>query len=408
MFWDKWIPTKYFAKSEICAVEICFDETEVTYYYTLLKTKNNKLDISACGTCSNELQLPESILKNKIPLLLILNGKGIILKKTTLDETADQHPDEILRQNFPALNMEGFYAQLYRQENNSVFISLCRRELLDPLVSSLKTKKYDLAAVLIGAPAVIGLQPLWSKFNSVTTSRHLAELTNGTLDLLTAQTETKPGSLKIEDLSIDTSHTLGFAGALSYLMRRQIVENTTPELITLANQHTERNKFRFLLMLVVGIAFFLAALNVFFYTSYFDKNNKLETELSVYQGKYEQINQLLSDYQKNKNLFENAGVLNKNKLSEYADRIGKTLPDEISLSELYFNPKKEEEDSADSLVTFQTKSMVLRGNCSKSFIVNEWINVLKMQKFIKEVSLEKFIYNNEGLLPNFEVRLITE
>jgi Tfp pilus assembly protein PilN len=158
----------------------------------------------------------------------------------------------------------------------------------------------------------------------------------------------------------------------------------------------------------VIIAFTAAIVNVLFYTTYFDKNNKLETELSVYQGKYEQINQLLSDYQKNKGLIENAGVLNRNKLSEYADKIGKTLPDEVVLSDLYFNPKKEDDENADSLVKFENKILVLKGNCSKSFIVNEWINVLKMQNFIKTISLEKFVYNNQGMLPNFEIKLMTE
>jgi Tfp pilus assembly protein PilN len=159
---------------------------------------------------------------------------------------------------------------------------------------------------------------------------------------------------------------------------------------------------------VIGIAFALAATNVFFYTSYFDKNNKLETELSVYQGKYEQINQLLSDYQKKKGLIENAGVLNKNKLSEYADKIAKTIPDEVVLTEMHFNPKLENDESDDSLVTFQSKQMIIKGNCNKSLIINEWVNVLKMQKFVKDVSLEKFAYSSEGILPNYEIRLITE
>ncbi|MBL7932786.1 MAG: hypothetical protein JNL60_12830 [Bacteroidia bacterium] len=130
--------------------------------------------------------------------------------------------------------------------------------------------------------------------------------------------------------------------------------------------------------------------------------------MAVYQGKYEQVNQLLSDYQKNKDLIENAGVLGKNSLSEYADKIGKTLPDEVVLTELYFNPKQDKDETEDSLVTFQNKQLILRGNCGKSFIVNEWLSVLKMQKFIRDVNLEKFVYNNNGVAPNFEIKLKTE
>jgi Tfp pilus assembly protein PilN len=408
MFWDKWIPKKYFIKPEICAVEVCFTEEGTTYYYSHLKNKNNKLELFLTGSCKDTLVLPETILKNKIPTLIIVNGKGIILKKITLSENSDQNFEEIIRQNLPAIHIDDFYAQLYKQNDHSAFIVLCRKEQLDRIISEFKNKKYDLAGILTGTPSIIGLQPLWSNFNSLRTSVHRVELTNGNLDSIAPITSEGLESIKIDDLHFNTDYTLGFAGGLSYLMQRNIAENNSGNLNLLQEQHIEKNKLRFLMLSIVGLAFILAIVNVIFYTSYFDKNNKLETELSVYQGKYEQINELLNDYQKNKNLIENAGILNRNKLSEYADRIGKTLPDEVVLSDLYFNPKKDKDENADSLITFENKSLVLKGNCPKSFIVNEWISVLKMQKFIKDVSLEKFVYNNQGMLPNFEIKLITE
>jgi hypothetical protein len=70
--------------------------------------------------------------------------------------------------------------------------------------------------------------------------------------------------------------------------------------------------------------------------------------------------------------------------------------------------KQQLKDSEDSLITFSSKQLIIKGNCNKSLIINEWANVLKMQKFIKDVSLEKFSYNSEGLLPNFEIKIITE
>jgi Tfp pilus assembly protein PilN len=407
MFWDKWIPKKYFVKSEICGLEICFGDGGISYQYTHLRNKNNKLELINTGTSKDAPALPETILKNKIPLVLIINGKGLILKKISLGENHDLGFQEIVRQNLPAVNAADFYIQLYKQNDSSAFIALCRKEQVNSQIAELRKKKYDLAGVLLGAPAVIGLEPLWANHNSLTTSEHKIELTNGVLDTITPASGENLEPVKIEELLFSPLYTLGFAGGFSYLAQRPIAESDNSELTSVVQQHVEKNKLRFLTLLAVGIAFVVAIVNVVFYTSYFDKNNKLETELSVYQGKYEQINQLLADYQKNKDLIENAGVLNKNKLSEYADRIGKTLPDEVVLSELYFNPKNDDEENLDSLVTFRNKSLILKGNCSKSFIVNEWINVLKMQKFITDASLEKFAYNSESMAPNFEIKLTT-
>jgi len=100
--------------------------------------------------------------------------------------------------------------------------------------------------------------------------------------------------------------------------------------------------------------------------------------------------------------------LNRNKISEYADRIGATIPQEVILGQMYFNPIKEDIESEDSLVVFETRQLIIKGNCNKSLLVNEWLNVLKMQEFVKVVSLEKFSYNKEGSVPNFEIKIITK
>jgi hypothetical protein len=407
MFLDKWIPKKYLVKSEICALEVLFQENSIVYYYTILKDKSKKLEITESGLLNDKLELPKQVQKNKIPIVIIINGKGVIIKKIDLSETEELPIEFIIKQHLPTINPEDFYIQLFKQSPSSAFLSICRKEQVNALVDEVKKGKYEIANIYIGVPAIIGLQPIWSGLNQVPVSTHAIELTNGLIESIQAP-KVENDKIKIDSLELTKSHTLGFAGGLSYLMRNGIAQNANTELDQIFINHQEKNKFRFLTLVSVAIAFIIAVTNVLFYTNYFDTNNKLETELSVYQGKYEQINKLLSDYQSKKGLIENAGILNKNKLSEFADRIGATIPEEVILSNMYFNPKKEDIESEDSLVTFENKQLVIKGNCNKSLILNEWVSVLKMQKFIKDVSLEKFTFNKETALPNFEIRIITE
>jgi Tfp pilus assembly protein PilN len=406
MFWDKWIPKKYLVKSDICSIEVAFSDTGKKFYYTHLKNKNNKLNIVSSSSSFDALDLPNGIEKNKIPVLIILNGKGIILKKISLSENSEQNFEDLIRANLPAINPDDFFVQLVRQSNNTAFITLFRKEQLTPILEELKFKKINIANVLIGVPTIKGLQPLWSNFNTLSTTFHTVELTNNDIDNITSTTEN--ATVKIDDISFDSTHTLGFAAGLSYLTQVKIAETNSVELLDIETKHLEKNKFWFLMIAVVAIAFLLSVANVIVYTNYFNKNNQLESELNVYQSKYDQINQLLTDYQKKKELIENVGILSKNKLSEYADRIAATIPEEVTLTELYFNPKQDNDESEDSLIIFKNKQLIIKGNCNKSLIINEWANILKMQKFIKDVSLEKFVYNNEGILPNFEMRIITE
>ena len=303
MFWDKWIPKKYLVKSEICALELAFSETSVNYYFTHLKNKNNKLEITDKGTFTEVSELPKLILKNKIPLLLIANGKGIILKKIALNQEFEQNFDQIIKNNLPTINPTEFFVQLYQQNSSTAFIALCRKEQPLQIINELKTKKYDIAAVYLGAPAIIGLQPLWTNYNSIPTTFHTVEITNDAVENINTSVS-ENSTIKIDDLSFSSNHTLGFATGLSYLTQTKIAETDNEELLVIETLHDEKNKFKFLMICVVAIAFVLAITNVLFYTTYFDKNNRLETELGVYQGKYEQINQLLNDYQKKKDLIE--------------------------------------------------------------------------------------------------------
>jgi Tfp pilus assembly protein PilN len=407
MFWDKLIPERFHTKSEVCGLEVCFGEGETEYFYTVLKSKGSRLEMPLSGKCKNKLELPQQITKNKIPVALVVNGKGVVVKKISLNGNEEQNLEQIISQYLPALNASDFYIQLYKQQDGPAFIAISRKEQVDRIIAEIRNEKLELAAIFIGTPAVIGTKPVWGNFNALHSSRHLCELSNNTLENISPLNSSEV-TVKIDDLGFSSVCTLAFAGGLAYLTRRKIAVSGNAEIKSLEENHIEKNKFRILLAACIAIAFALTVGNVIFYTSYFDKSNKLETELSVYQGKYDQINKLLNDYEKKKDLIENAGILNKNRLSEYADRIAKTLPDEVLLTEMNFNPKTEKDDSEDSLITFQNGQLTIKGNCNKSLIINEWVNVLKMQKFVRDVSLEKFAYNNDGVLPNYEIKVLTQ
>ena len=150
----------------------------------------------------------------------------------------------------------------------------------------------------------------------------------------------------------------------------------------------------------MAFIFIVSALNSVLFFNIFEEHNQLEVELNLYESKNAKITELLSNYEKKKSLIEQAGIFENKKLSVFADKIGSSLPNEIVLKELYFNPEIGETEE-DSLVNFNKNQLLIKGNCNKSYILNEWINVLKNQNFIKNVNLKNFIYNSSSHLPNF-------
>lgn len=397
MFIDKLIPKRFLLKKEVCSIEVVFKENEKIIYLTHLKQIGNKVEIVRTEVLSN-LKLPAKILKNKIPVILIVNGSGIVSKKAVSDE---KEAIKIINEFLPAIKKEDFYIQLFKQEDNLHFISFCRKELLDELMKELNREKVDLMNVFLGPSVVIGMDTVAADFNRIPTTLLDAEFTNGRIaDFVPSSDQ---NSIVISGIRIERTSILGFSAGLSYFLENIFVFNTDKFLERLYVKHIESNKFKFSVLVCVGIALIVSLLNVVYYTNYFDRNNKLEAELGVYESKNARINSLLEDYQKKKGLIEGAGILEINHLSEYADRIAATVPEEVVLTNLNFNPKLDLENSSDSLITFKAKELIVQGNCNKSLVINDWINILKLQKFIKEVNLEKFTFSKDGFLPNFEI-----
>lgn len=410
MFWDKWIPKKYLVKSTVCGLEVVFTESGFKLFYSVLKKQKNKLEITEEGSCDSIAALPAKIKKDKIPLILNVTGKGVIIKKTQYNSEQELNSPEFIQQNLPAIHPEDFYIQVLKQNNPVCFISVIRKGQLDALLKELTENKYEVADVIIGPAGIISINALIAGYNYVYAGDNRVELLNGNIETITndASVAAEAAAIEVDGLSIKPVQTLAFSGAFNYLTSQSIYSTGASNLNAYKTAHTEKNKIRTALFFFVTLAFASCLINFLFFSNYFSGNNKLQSELDVYQGKYEQINELLTSYEKKKGLIEQTGLLDNNSLSKYSDRIASTIPDEVVLTEFYLNPQIKDLSGEDSLTNFEKNTIILKGNCHKSLIINEWVNVLKTQNFIRDVNLEKFAFNNESNQPNFEIKIITE
>lgn len=410
MFWDKWIPKKYLVKSTVCGVEVVFTDSDYKIFYSILKKQSNKLEISKTGECGTISSLPAKIKKDKIPLILNITGKGVIIKKTSYSSDHELNSPEFIQQNLPAINPDDFYIQILKQNNSTCFISVIRKAQFDNLLKELNENRFDVADVIIGPAGIISINSIITDYNYVLAGDSRVELLNGNVENIAVRDNglTDLIDIEVDGLKIKPEQTLAFSAAFGYITSQNIYVSKEANLTRYKSDHIENNKVKTMFYFCIIVAFALCLINFLFFSNYFASNNKLQSELDVYQGKYEQINELLTGYEKKKGLIEQTGLLENNFLSKYSDRIASTIPDEVILIEFYLNPQIIDMSGEDSLMNFKKNTIILKGNCHKSLIINEWVNVLKAQNFIKDVNLEKFAFNNEGNQPNFEIKIITE
>ena len=406
MWWERWIPGSYLTKSSVCGVECVFEETGITCHYAVLQTRKNSIEMAQQGSSSDLKEVLAVAKKFSAPLCLVLNGKGIMVKKILLGESDAPDLKDLMQQHLPAIQASEFYTQFYKHEHGWGHIALCRKEQLNQLLGTLG-QNAEPVNVYIGPAVCNALSLITASYNRLTSSTFRLELNHGFLDESYPLGDTDPVTLSVDGLSVASPQIIAFAAGFAYLSRQEVYVTDNAEIERLPKQHAAKLKVRILLFFFIAVLFVISGVNSVLFFQKFEEHTALEVELNLYESKHSQITKLLEEYQKKKSLIEQAGVFDHKKISVYADKIAASLPQDIVLREMYFNPEDGEAE-LDSLADFRQNELIIKGNCSKSLLLNDWVNVLKSQSFVKSVNLENYIFSSEGHLPNFVLKLKTE
>jgi Tfp pilus assembly protein PilN len=404
MWWERWIPKSYLTKNVIIGVECLFNETGVIFNYVILQSKKCSVQISEQGTTSDVKEIIRLAKKWSSPITLTVCGTGVIFKKIIFSENDSLELKDLLNQYFSALPSNEFFIQFFKNEINSGHIAVCRKEQINQLISQFSLEKTEIVNIHIGPLICNAISTLSSEYNNIDTSIYTLDLEVGFIEKITPKVNPEIIDLEMGGIKINTNTLIAFASGFDYLSHQNTYQSENEEIINLPKLHVEKNKIRFLLFTIITTLFLICGVNSVLFFQKFEENNALEGELNLYQYKNNQITELLESYQKKKSLIEQAGIFDNKKMAVYADKIASTLPEEIILRELNFNPEKGDTE-ADSLMDFNENLLIIKGNCNKSLLLNDWINILKSQNFIKTVNLETFTYNSEGYLPNFILKV---
>ncbi|HZX59279.1 MAG TPA: PilN domain-containing protein, partial [Mucilaginibacter sp.] len=96
------------------------------------------------------------------------------------------------------------------------------------------------------------------------------------------------------------------------------------------------------------------------------------------------------------------GAINKSSL---IDQVSSLLPSEVSLTEIAINPVDLAGSRTNKSLMFYNRKMHIIGNSQKIIPVNEWIARIKSRKWVKNVQMESFTYDNELNTGRFNITI---
>jgi hypothetical protein len=376
------------------------DEISAFNYIAIKQKDNKQINVIDEKTSIDNIDRLKEIVNSKIPLCLVINGKGIISKKILL--SSDDTDETIIQKVLPNALPSDFYIRLYRTEKNNAFVSLIRKTTLDNVIGTFSKNKIFVVEVFWGPFVVSSIIPLLGQKKDEFCSENFKFTTNGTVLTEYSLKDNLPnkneyfivGSEKIEAASL-----ISLSG-LIYHFFENTGENTSgiPLIQETKKEYIYSQLFIKILWASLIIVFAVLLIN-FILFDHFNKNQqKLSEKVSQFSNLLINQDTLNKELQEKQSLLEKSGFLNTSKISFYADRIAATLTEGLTLSKLSIFPveKIKNENSEESNFEFKSDYINISGTSAGSIYLNEWIKKIKIFEWVKEVTIKS--YNQENNL----------
>jgi len=139
---------------------------------------------------------------------------------------------------------------------------------------------------------------------------------------------------------------------------------------------------------VFSIAFLLVILlvNTFVFNSYYSLNKELQYKGNENKQLLSQLQEMQTDYDKIKDLLIGVNIGKASGYAYFFDRIGYTIPQEISLTKAECTPLLKEL-KADKKIEFRANTLVIQGIAMDVSSLYNWIDVLKKEQWVKAATL---------------------
>lgn len=335
------------------------------------------------------------------PLALTITGRGILIKKANNPGEAD---GTNLNKLFPNLKADQFYVQIFDSNLNS-WVAIIRKEVADGLMSLFIDQGLKVLHVGVGPFAVTHiLKQLNSYGNELVFNGHQIRISEGTnwrdYQYIEGSAAEFPLKLGIEPIKEELllAYSAAFQLALYDVLPVTGLQGHPAEETLM--EYKEEQKFKFRGMSILGGLFVALILNFLLFQYYQEKNEQLISAVNRTTSSAEQLMKQEMLVNSNLTILKDLGWNKGISLAWLADQIGQTVPANLKLTEVYFNPPQHIKYQQDD---YQVGLIRIVGNTKELKNINSWIYKLQEEQWVKQVKLERFSVADEDGKQSFQL-----
>jgi hypothetical protein len=365
-----------------------------SYNVLTIKRNGNKIDIISKRSFETFDNLSTKI-DLKLPVILVVDGKGVLNKEIDFNNEADLNWHKNI--DFNTVYYTSF------KSGNSNFISFCRKNSIDETITKFKEATFQVVDIYIGSFLSALLHNTISKDKIVSGDLLLGFENEKLVSFTKPEEQIKKESYIIGQDNI-TSNVLPLYGALiHFFIQQKEVSKTKNETL---NVEEIIYKKAFNILGVTMIVGFLGSLLIsYFMIQYYGSKNAELNLKNVYSNQsYQKILDLEKQKENKLNILKESGFLSSKFLSYYGYELIRSIPNDLSLNEVNIIPSGKEV-KPNKKITFDSKTILIKGETFNESSINDWIQGLKKMNWINNfeiISLKKDKKNKS----QFEVKIM--
>lgn len=370
------------------------------YRYRLIVLKRKQSALNTELQCREVSSLAEikNQLEPKIPLVIILDGKGVVYRKVYGKE--NESPAALLNKLLPNANADEFVIQRTALNESEILIAVIRLTVLTGFINELIA--HELTAVtgcFIGPVVLNSILPLLD--TQVVNGGYLQVDTFGLkiqeqqitdIELLTASADEE---IRIGNDTISKQLLIPFAGALSCFTGYENDISNAGVLDQLKNEWKQKQTFETRGWALLVTVFLILMVNYLVFNNYWSRNKEMTLQLQLAQTSLQRYEKLKQEFGQKKQFLEENGLLENSRTSYYADALAKDLPASIQFTGLNIHPlKKKKPAEENNVLTFENKLIHVSGNCRQNTELNEWMKKMKKKDWVNDLVLLNYRQDN--------------
>gem|GEM_PF-5923175 len=371
---------------------------EIKYY--LCNAVNYRGEIKQTGDIIEMDGLSQLSDSDSTPFIINFSGKIVLFKALGIRNDSAKDVDNALQKIVPGIDVNEFFVQQLVDKENNWFVSLVRRKYISDILMKLKSINILVVGISLGPMDL--LQVFLEKFSDTTKAFEGSYYSFHSVNGIFSRVEQNTNQNKEDDL---------FIGHLYYTAYAWFNFTKSPDMHELkVNQQAFRFTYytKKVLVLFLIIWFVILVLNFVTFKITWDKNILYKSELSSKNEIIQQLDSIKARARDNEALLKRMNVQNKTRYAYLSDRIGQTLLRNITLTEINIFPFSKDNDTT----FFNTSQILISGKTNDINNINKWINILKEEEWISEISLsgyDKVSRNETGffslqLTVNYEMK----